>query len=348
MLVGGKKTIAGLHPSNSHCSLSWLTGHQDWLLVRLLWYRNLLQKREKICLYWVTPAVFTFISSILLQLPDRTALAGTGPSCLASGCLYCFAGCRWQWGLGLAACLQWSGSWILGLASQLGGLSKMSRATHRKRKHCDWYLCLLSTEPYNALRISNWKVLRIQRKNSWLKSCKHVWDLGHFRDGLRHLEEKKSIWFSLWCPSKISARMASCVQSEKGSHFTVLVKRPKSGTTSRRHEVRRTPFSEQPKMVALYSEPGGESSQLNVKVTKKRHLKILSLVTHVWLGVGKKEGVSFNEGACGVWYPGRKSGYTMNSCIGKGLFLPTLISYRHLQTKHEMTVISNTPGFMPF
>lgn len=99
-------------------------------------------------------------------------------------------------------------------------------------------------------------------------------------------------------------------------------------------------------MVALYSEPGGESSQLNVKVTKKRHLKILSLVTHVWLG--KKEGVSFSEGACGVWYPGRKSGYTMNSCIGEGLFLPTLISYRHLQTKHEMTVISNTPGFMPF
>lgn len=84
--------------------------------------------------------------------------------------------------------------------------------------------------------------------------------------------------------------MASCVQSEKGSHFTVLVKRPKFGTTLRRHVVRRTPFSEWPKMVALYSEPGGESSQLNVKVTKKRHLKILSLVTHVWLGVGKKGG----------------------------------------------------------
>lgn len=148
---------------------------------------------------------------------------------------------------------------------------------------------------------------------------------------------------------------ASCVQSEKGLHFTVLVKLQyllKSGTTLRRHKVRWTPFSEWPKMVALYSEPGGESSQLNVKVTKKRHLKIpvLSLVTHVWLGEGKKEGVSFSEGACGVWYPGRTSGDTMNLCshIGEGLFLPTLISYRHLQTKHEMTVISNTPGFMPF
>lgn len=91
-------------------------------------------KKGKICLYWVIPVVFTFISSILLQLPDRTALAGTGPSCLASGCPYCFAGCRWQWGWGLAACLQWSGSWILGLAPQLGGLSKMRRATQRKRK----------------------------------------------------------------------------------------------------------------------------------------------------------------------------------------------------------------------
>lgn len=67
--------------------------------------------------------------------------------------------------------------------------------------------------------------------------------------------------------------MASCAQSEKRSHFTVLVKRPKSGTTLRRHEVRRTPFSERPKMVALYSEPGGESSQLNVKVTKKETLE---------------------------------------------------------------------------
>lgn len=52
------------------------------------------------------------------------------------------------------------------------------------------------------------------------------------------------------------------------------------GKTLRRHKVRQTPFSERPKMAALYSVPGGESSQLNVKVTK-RHLKILSLVTHV-------------------------------------------------------------------
>lgn len=50
VLVGGKKTIAGLHPSNSHCSLSWLTGHQDWLLVRLLWDRNLLQNKGKYAL----------------------------------------------------------------------------------------------------------------------------------------------------------------------------------------------------------------------------------------------------------------------------------------------------------
>lgn len=67
-----------------------------------------------------------FTEEYLQSLPDRTGLEGTGPSCLASGCPYCFAGCQWVWGWGLAACLQWSGSWILDLASQLGGLRQIS------------------------------------------------------------------------------------------------------------------------------------------------------------------------------------------------------------------------------
>lgn len=44
VLVGGEQAVAGLHASNSHCPLSWLAGHKHWLLVRLLWHRNLLQK----------------------------------------------------------------------------------------------------------------------------------------------------------------------------------------------------------------------------------------------------------------------------------------------------------------
>lgn len=42
-------------------------------------------------------------------------------------------------------------------------------------------------------------------------------------------------------------------------------------------------------MAALYSVPGGESSQLNVKVTK-RHLKILSPVTRVWWCAQQRRG----------------------------------------------------------
>lgn len=42
MLVGGQQAVAGLHASNRHCPLSWLTGHKHWLLVRLLWHGNLL------------------------------------------------------------------------------------------------------------------------------------------------------------------------------------------------------------------------------------------------------------------------------------------------------------------
>lgn len=47
VLVGGEQAVAGLHASNSHCPLSRLTGHKHWLLVRLLWHRNLLQGEEE-------------------------------------------------------------------------------------------------------------------------------------------------------------------------------------------------------------------------------------------------------------------------------------------------------------
>ncbi len=47
VLVRGEQAVAGLHASNSHCPLAWLTGHKHWLLVRLLWHRNLLQKKEQ-------------------------------------------------------------------------------------------------------------------------------------------------------------------------------------------------------------------------------------------------------------------------------------------------------------
>lgn len=46
VLVRGEQAIARLHASNSHCSLSRLAGHKHWLLVRLLWHRNLIR------LYW--------------------------------------------------------------------------------------------------------------------------------------------------------------------------------------------------------------------------------------------------------------------------------------------------------
>lgn len=46
VLVRGEKAVAGLHASNSHCPLSWLAGHKHWLLVRLLWHRNLLEKKQ--------------------------------------------------------------------------------------------------------------------------------------------------------------------------------------------------------------------------------------------------------------------------------------------------------------
>lgn len=85
-----------------------------------------------------------------------------------------------------------------------------------------------------------------------------------------------------------------CMEQE-GPTFYSIVKKP-FGTTLRRHKVRRTPFSEWPKMAALYSVPGGESSQLNVKVTK-RHLKILSLVTHVWWWERQRRGCPC-EGVC--------------------------------------------------
>lgn len=61
----------------------------------------------------------------LSHLPDRTALEGTGPSRLASGCPYCFAGC---W----AACLRGSGSWNPGWPPQPAGLEQ-----HRKPERCD-------------------------------------------------------------------------------------------------------------------------------------------------------------------------------------------------------------------
>lgn len=47
VLVRREQTVAGLHASNSHCPLSWLTGHKHRLLVRLLWHRNLLQKKNR-------------------------------------------------------------------------------------------------------------------------------------------------------------------------------------------------------------------------------------------------------------------------------------------------------------
>ena len=47
VLVGGEEAVAGLHASDSHCPLSWLAGHKHWLLVRLLWHRNLLQNEKK-------------------------------------------------------------------------------------------------------------------------------------------------------------------------------------------------------------------------------------------------------------------------------------------------------------
>lgn len=65
--------------------------------------------------------------------------------------------------------------------------------------------------------------------------------------------------------------------SRRASHPSSGVKKP-FGTTSRRQS-QTDPFSERPKMAALYC--AGRRIQLNVKVTK-RHLEILSLVTHVW------------------------------------------------------------------
>lgn len=110
---------------------------------------------------------------------------------------------------------------------------------------------------------------------------------------MRHWEHEKAIRLCPWCPS-ISQPAWSVACTAKGSRifffffFYSSVKKP-FGTTLRRHKVRQTPFSEWPKMAALYSAPGGESSQLNVKV-RKRHLKILSLVTHVWRCAPQKEG----------------------------------------------------------
>lgn len=127
VLVRGEQAVAGLHASHSHrCSLSWLTGHKHWLLVRLLWHRNLLQKKntdlqhrsrsflKKVCdtrkntnrylfseldnwtLRVLRALVLCFIlgTHVIITIPDKTALEGTGPSCLASGCPYCFAGCQ--------------------------------------------------------------------------------------------------------------------------------------------------------------------------------------------------------------------------------------------------------------
>lgn len=49
VLVRRQQAVAGLHASDSHCPLPRLAGHKHWLLVRLLWNRNLLQggKRKK-------------------------------------------------------------------------------------------------------------------------------------------------------------------------------------------------------------------------------------------------------------------------------------------------------------
>lgn len=91
----------------------------------------------------------------------------------------------------------------------------------------------------------------------------------------------------------------------RGPHFKVLVKKP-FGITLRRHKVRWTPFSEWPKMAALLFQPGGKSSQLNVKVTKRERENTVPCDTRVVVWA-TREGVSFCEGACGAWYPGRKS-----------------------------------------
>lgn len=59
---------------------------------------------------------------LINKVPDKTALEDTGPSCLASGWPYCFAGCQWERGWESAARPLRSGSWTPGLASWLGAL----------------------------------------------------------------------------------------------------------------------------------------------------------------------------------------------------------------------------------
>lgn len=71
--------------------------------------------------------------------------------------------------------------------------------------------------------------------------------------------------------------------------------------------------------------------------------------TVIWV---TKERTSFCEGVFTVCRPGRKVQRDNESAWRgteqRGLFLSTLASHLHLQTKHEMTIISKVPDFIPF
>lgn len=160
---------------------------------------------------------FDLLPISLLQLPGRTALEGTGPSCLASGCPYCFAGCQWEWGWGLAACLQWSGSWILGLASQPGGLRQTSNTQEAETL---WliFLLIIHVIVQSLVDFKQERALNADYKTAeW--SAVRIWELSCYRwEGLRRQEHEKSIRFCPWCLS-ISQPVWPVVYRARGSHI---------------------------------------------------------------------------------------------------------------------------------
>ena len=81
------------------------------------------------CSFSISRLLIWIWHRLVITIPDKTALEGTGPSCLASGCPYCFAGCQWERGWRLAARPLQSGSWTLGLASRLGALGRNEKGT---------------------------------------------------------------------------------------------------------------------------------------------------------------------------------------------------------------------------
>lgn len=135
-----------------------------------------------------------------------------------------------------------------------------------------------------------------------------------------------------------------------GHISTVFVRNHLERTQKRRHKVIR--FRHFPTGLKWWHSllAGGKSRRLNVKVTKETFENTVPCATHVWQSVRQRKGrpfvkVSLQSAALGEKYNETMKGLHQEQ--GGRLFLSTFASHLLLQTKHEMTVISNAPYSIP-